>query len=83
MKHFPGSAHMASWAGLCSGNCESAGKRLSWTHAQGQSVSAPFYRTAARKGMKKAAVAVDHNDFVIRCGLFRTIDAIGMEALYL
>lgn len=26
---FPDAAHAASWAGLCSGNCESAGKRLS------------------------------------------------------
>lgn len=29
MKRFPTSAHLASWAGLCPGNNESAGKRLS------------------------------------------------------
>jgi transposase len=29
MKQFPSAAHLASWAGLCPGNFESAGKRLS------------------------------------------------------
>ena len=29
MEPFPTAAHWASWAGLCPGNCESAGKRLS------------------------------------------------------
>lgn len=29
MTVFPDAAHAASWAGLCPGNCESAGKRLS------------------------------------------------------
>src|SRR5690242_7841603 len=29
MTRFPDAAHAASWAGLCPGNCESAGKRQS------------------------------------------------------
>ena len=29
VEQFPTAAHLASWAGLCPGNCESAGKRLS------------------------------------------------------
>ncbi len=29
MDQFPSAAHLASWAGLCPGNFESAGKRLS------------------------------------------------------
>jgi transposase len=29
MSQFPDAAHAASWAGLCPGNCESAGKRQS------------------------------------------------------
>jgi transposase len=30
MSQFATAAHAASWAGLCPGNCESAGKRQSW-----------------------------------------------------
>jgi transposase len=29
VSHFPSAAHLASWAGMCPGNNESAGKRLS------------------------------------------------------
>jgi len=29
MRQFPDAKHLASWAGLCPGNCESAGKRFS------------------------------------------------------
>lgn len=42
MKRFPSSAHLASWAGLCPGNNESAGKRLSGRTRKGS----PWLRTA-------------------------------------
>ena len=41
MKRFPTSAHLASWAGMCPGNNESAGKRLSGRARPGS----PWLRT--------------------------------------
>lgn len=85
MTVFPDAAHAASWAGLCPGNCESAGKRLSgrtrkgnrylrralvqssWAvvHKKDCFLTALFYRIAARRGMKKAALAVAHRILTI------------------
>jgi transposase len=81
MKQFPTVAHAASWAGLCPGQDESAGKRKSgrtrrgnvWLKraltqaAWGASMKKGSYfkalchhRLAARKGKKRAIVAVAH-----------------------
>jgi transposase len=80
MKQFPTVAHAASWAGLCPGEDESAGKRKSgrtrrgnvWlrralTQAawgasmkRGSYFKAFYHRLAARKGKKRAIVAVAH-----------------------
>ena len=85
MSRFPTSAHLASWAGMCPGNDESAGKRRSgktrkgspWlrstlieaARAAGRSkhtyLSAQYHRLAARRGTKRAAVAVGHTILVI------------------
>jgi transposase len=82
---FPSAQHLASWAGLCPGNHESAGKRLSGktrkgnaalrrglvqaAHAAGRSrrtyLGAQYRRLAARRGKKRAAVAVAHSILVI------------------
>jgi transposase len=82
---FPSAGHLASWAGLCSGNHESAGKRKSgrttkgnrwlremivqcaWaaSHTKNTYLSAQFRRIAARRGLKRAAVAVGHTLLVI------------------
>ena len=81
MKQFPTAAHAASWAALCPGQEESAGKRQSgrtrkgnvWLRrgltqgAWGASVTkgsyfkALYHRLAARKGKKRAIVAVAHS----------------------
>ena len=85
MARFPSAGHLASWAGMCPGNSESAGKRLSgktrkgssWlrvllveaahaaAHSKNTSLSAQYHRLAARRGKKKAMVAVGHIILVI------------------
>ena len=85
LRRFPTAGHLASWAGMCPGNHESAGKRLSGktrkgnralraalveaAHAAGHTkqtyLGAQFRRLAARRGKKRAAVAVGHSILVI------------------
>jgi transposase len=85
MTAFPSAAHLASWAGLCPGNHESAGKRLSSKSRKGSPwlrrmacqsawaavrtkncyLSAQFKRLAARRGSKRALIAVAHSLLVI------------------
>ncbi len=85
MKQFPSAKHLASWVGVCPGNHESAGKRLSGktrkgnpyarqlliqaahaaSHSKNTYLSAQYHRIAARRGAKKAAVAVGHSILVI------------------
>jgi transposase len=91
MTQFPTPAHLASWAGLCPGNAESAGKRFSgktrkgdrylrrillqsaWAAARTKDcfLAGLFYRIAARRGMKKAAVAVAHRILAIAWKIIR------------
>jgi transposase len=85
MSVFPDASHLASWAGLCPGNAESAGKRFSgktrkadrylrrtlvqsaWSAGRAKDgfLRALFFRIAARRGLKKAAVAVAHRILTI------------------
>ena len=80
MSVFPTPGHLASWARLCPGTHESAGKRrpvptgkgATWLRATLQEVAwaairtktsyyrALYYRLRARRGAKKAIVAVQH-----------------------
>jgi len=82
MTRFPTSAHFASWARVCPGNNESAGKRqyasigggnrwlrnalleAAWTvsHSRKQTFfTARYRRIAARRGRKRAAIAIAHS----------------------
>ena len=78
MSRFPSDAHLISWAGICPGNDESAGKRRSnrlrkgapwlkttlvqcaWAAVTKKNsyLQAQFYRIKARRGPKKAIMAV-------------------------
>src|SRR5260221_4474672 len=80
MNQFPSSGHLASWACLCLGSFESAGKRLSGKMRKGNVslrrclsqaawaismmknnyLSALYRRIAARRGAKRAVMAVAH-----------------------
>jgi transposase len=80
MDRFATDSHIASWAGVCPGNHESAGKRLSGRTRRGNTALRPvliliaqaasrqkgtychalFKRLAARRGKKRATVAVAH-----------------------
>jgi transposase len=82
LSRFPSSAHFASWARVCPGNNESAGKRrpasigggnrwlrsalleAAWTvtHPGKETFfTARYRRIAARRGKKRAAVAIAHS----------------------
>ncbi len=81
---FPTHRHLASWAGLCPGNHESAGKQRTGRTRKGNPwlrsalveaawaasrtkhtyLSAQYHRLAARRGGKRAALAVAHTILV-------------------
>jgi transposase len=81
MSRFPGPDNLCSWAGVCPGNNESAGKRHSgktakgnrwlrraltqaaWaaSHTKNTYLSTLFRRLAARRGKKRAIVALAHS----------------------
>lgn len=91
MRQFPDAQHLASWAGLCPGSHESAGKRKSGKIRKGSLwlrrclcqgawavstkknnyLSVLYRRLAARRGKKRATIAVAHNLLVIAYYILR------------
>ncbi len=85
LRRFPSAKHLASWAGMCPGNAESGGKRLSGKTRKGNHwlrqvlieiahvasktrdtyLAAQYRRIAARRGKKRALVALGHTILVI------------------
>jgi transposase len=85
MSRFTSARHLASWAGICPGNHESAGKRFSGRTRHGNHylkqvlmeaahgasrthhtyLKAQYLRLSARRGRKRAIVAVAHSILVI------------------
>jgi transposase len=85
MSRFPSAKHLASWAGMCPGNHESGGKRLSGKTRKGNRwlrqilveiahvasktkhtyLAAQYKRLAARRGKKRALIAVGHTILTI------------------
>ena len=92
MRQFASAAHLASWAGLCPANNESAGKHRAaksrkgnqWLSAtlnqcawaasvkKGCGLGDRFRRIAARRGKKRAIVAIAHAQLVIIYHLLST-----------
>jgi transposase len=92
MEQFPSAQHLASWAGICPGQNESAGKRKSGTirdgnrwlrralcqaawaasHKKDCYLSSQFKRIAARRGAKRALIAVAHSTLVIVYKMLKT-----------
>jgi transposase len=92
MRQFPTARHLASWAALCPGNHESAGKRKSGKTREGNRwlrrtlcqaawaatrkkdcyLSAQFKRLAARRGVRRAVMAVAHTLLIIAYTMLKT-----------
>src|SRR6266568_1850630 len=91
ISRFPTDRHLSSWAGICPGQNESAGKRHSgktrkgnrWlrhalteaapaaAHSKDTYLAAQYHRLAARRGKKRAAIAVAHSILVIAYHVLR------------
>lgn len=91
MSRFATAAHLASWAGMCPGNHESAGKRKSGKTRKGSPalrqalveaahgasrstdtyLQAQYQRLRARRGAKRAWMAVGHSILVIAYHLLK------------
>jgi transposase len=85
LSRFPSAGHLASWAGMCPGNAQSGGKRLSGKTRKGNAwlrrtlvevahvaaktketyLAAQYRRMAARRGKKRALIAVGHSVLVM------------------
>ena len=92
MEQFPSAQHLASWAALCPGNHESAGKRKSGKMRDGNKwlrrslcqaawcatrkkdcyLASQFRRLGARRGLKRAIIAVAHSMLVIGYHMLKT-----------
>jgi transposase len=91
MERFPTAAQIASWARVCPGNKESAGKRkqvgtghgnpwlrrmlveaaMAAARTRATYLSAQYRRLAARRGPRRAAMAVGHTILVVAYHLLR------------
>jgi len=83
MQRFPSSRHLASWAGMCPGNRQSAGKRLSGKTRKGN----PWLRTAlveaahAATHSKDCYLSAQYHRLVLRRGAKKATIAVGHTIL--
>jgi transposase len=83
MSRFPSAAHLASWAGMCPGNHESAGKRLSGKTRKGSQ----WLRTAlveaahAASHCKECYLSAQYHHIAFRRGKKRAAVALGHTLL--
>jgi transposase len=83
MKRFPTAGHLSSWAGMCSGNHQSAGKRQSGRTTKGdrwlrQTLVQVAWAASHTKGTFLAAT---YHRWVKRMGKKRALVALGHKIL--
>ena len=83
LSRFPSAEHLASWAGMCPGNDESAGKRKGGKTRKGSSwlrrALTEAARAAARR--KEGYFAAQYRRLVRRCGTRKAAVAVGHTIL--
>jgi transposase len=83
VRRFPSAAHLASWAGMCPGNDESAGKHRSGTTRHGD----PWLRAALIEAAQAAArtrrsyLAAQYHRLAVRRGKKKALVAVGHTIL--
>ena len=85
MKPFPSAGHLASWAGMCSGNHQSAGKRQSGRTTPGDRwLRQVLVQTAwAASHTKKTLLSATYHRWARRMGKKRALVALGHKILVL
>jgi transposase len=83
MSRFPSAAHLAKWARLCPGNCESAGKRLSGSIGQGNNWLRSALVQAAHAAVKRQGtyLAAVYRRLAARRGKLKAIVAVAHRIL--
>jgi transposase len=86
MERFPTAGHLASWAGMCPGNHESAGKRTSGKTRKGskwlrRALTEAAHGAARTKQPGRSALAGDYRRLVARRGKMKATIAIGHRIL--
>ncbi len=83
MSQFPTDAHLASWAGICPGNNESAGEKKSGKIRKGNSyLKATLTEVAwAASRTKGSAYSAIYNSIAKRRGKKRALIAVGHQIL--
>jgi transposase len=79
LRRFPTAGHLASWAGMCPGNHESAAlveAAQAAARTRRSYLAAQCRRLTARRGRKRALVAVGHSILVIAYHLLTRPDAV-------